>query len=924
MANWTRSVIRQAINVALAVFLLAPASAIGEEQAEADDADSAAKKAEELVVTGSRLVVDPTSRVLVVSAEDIASRGLSSAEEVIRALPHNFSTINSFSNLDRFSDTLDTNLGALGLGVSSANLRGLGSRNTLVLVNGRRIAGAAGNQEFFANIRHIPAAAIDRVEVLLDGGGSIYGSDAIGGVINILLRQDFTGGGVSARTENSSTGGDRDRLTAQFGFAWESGGNISTTISRTDSQDVDSKATGYTTRDYSPLFGGDQRYNLIGTSQPRSGVVALSRWGPFSLILPPGNDGRNAQPADFVPVTSDDYLDGVPDGAGGGSEDMSITLNVRQEFFDSLTLQAELLRTEAESHRRITTLGFGSLLVPASNAFNNFGQDVYVRYDASEEIELGLLPVAEQTDVSEQQRLTLGIEHVIGPRWTWQVDLIRSTSESRGVQYTFAPNSGTLDDEQVDTRLEELLASADPSVAPNFFGDGTGQNATIGEFHVGFGADRDRSYTNTVEFKTRANVYELPGGWINFVAGGEVREEAVENLASDLQVERGVGLRRPTRDLTAFFVETLWPIFGEGNARPGIHELNLKVAARRDAYETKGAVGDLPATEPGATPMPNFVNAEFSATTLEYGLHWQPIESLELRVKHSEGFRAPTFSQLFSRFRLDRVGPTFEPLTGTFVNARTVFGSNPDLKPELSETFNAGVSWTPAWGRGLLMTVDYSDVDIRDRLAHSNTLSDLLPVEEYAYLPQFFERAEDGTLITSTYTTVNIARRVSRTVDLHVSKAIDTGIGRFSADLSYSRVLDQYDQVTLTSPKAGFVGESVGVDRYKLKGAVTWYADPTSATMVINHTPGYVNNDFENMPFFDIPRMPVASYTTVDVSAKHRFSNGMTVRGGGRNVFDKKPPFMLSLGGRPYDSKRVDLRGQVLYLEIGYEFDLTR
>ena len=924
MAMATRSAIRRAFKVALAVGLLAPASAIGEEQAEADDADDAERAVEEMIVTGSRLVVDPTSRVLVVTAEDIAARGLSSAEEVIRSLPHNFSTINSFTNLNFGSDVLDTNLGALGLGISSANLRGLGSRNTLVLVNGRRIAGAAGNQDFFANISHIPAAAIDRVEVLLDGGGSIYGSDAIGGVINVVLKQDFTGGSVSARTENSSTEGDRDRLAGQFGYSWE-GGSISTTISRTETESVVTTATGYTTRDYSPRFGGDETYNFIGTRRPRSAVVGLSRWGPFNMILPPGNDGRNAQRADFVPVTPADYLDWVPDEAGGGNEQNSILLNVRHEFFESVTLQAELLRTRSESHRRISTFGFSSLQVPESNAFNNFGQDVYVRYDASTEIELGLLSSSVQTDVSEQERWRFGVEHAVSPRWTWHVDYVRSTTEGAGVQYMFGPDSGTLDDEQVDARLAELLSSADPSMAVNFFGDGTGQNPTIAEFHVGFAADSDRSSHSALEFRSRANVYELPSGWINFVAGGEVREEAVEDLANDFEEQRGVGVKRPSRDLTAFFAEALVPIFAKGNERRGLRELNVKIAARRDSYETEGAVGDLPVTEPGAAAMPNIVKAEFSSTTMEFGVNWRPVRELELTLKHSEGFRAPRFSQLFSRFALDRQGPTWDPLTRTFPFARSKYGSNPDLKPETSQTLNVGVSWTPAWGRGLLMTVDYSDVDIRDRLASSSELSQLLPVEEYAWLPQFFERAEDGTLISSTSTTINIARRVSQNVDIHISKPFDTDIGRFSAELEYSRVLDQYDQAVPGSAKAAFVGESVGVDRYKLKGAVTWYADPTSVTMTVNHRPGYVNNDFENSFFRnDIPNMPVASYTTVDITAKHRFDMGLTVRAGGRNVFDKKPPFMLSSSGQPYDARRVDLRRQVLFVELAYDFDFGK
>lgn len=923
-ASW-RSLTFPAVAAAVVTLtsLMMASPAVADEQV-ADEQDAGDDVADEtLIVTGTHLAHDPTARVLVISAEDIAALGLSSTEEVIRSLPHNFSTINSFNNLHFGSDVLDTNLGALGLGISTANLRGLGSRNTLVLVNGRRIAGAAGNDQMFANIRQIPAGAIERVEVLLDGGGSVYGSDAIGGVINVVLKKDFTGAGVTARTEHSSTGGDTNRISGQFGFSWSSG-NIAATMSRTDGQPVRYEKTGYTTRDYRPLFGGDPRYNFIGTGVPRSGEVSLSRWGGAALMLPPGNDGRNAQPGDFLPAMPDDYLDRVPRDAGSAREDLSYTLNFRQEIFEKLALTAEVLYSKAESKRAITTFGFSSIEVPASNAFNNFDRPVFISYDAQEEARLGLINPATQTDVTEQTRYVLGAEYSFGDRGRLDLTYNASTSEGAGVQWMFAPRTGSsINDEAKDGRLAELLASSDPSQAVNFFGDGTGQNPTIGEFFVPFANDRDESFTQSWELLTRLNAYELPGGWINLAAGFELREEALEDLATDFEVERGVGLPRPSRDLTAMYVEALIPIFGKNNARPGLHSLSVKIAARSDEYETMGALGDLEQTDPTAEPLPNIIEAKFDNVAPEFGLFWRPTASWELRVKHSEGFRAPTFGQLFSRFLLDLETRIFEPLTGGFVPGRLVYSPNPDLKPETSRTFNLGLRWTPEWGGGLLLSVDYSEVDIRDRIASSSELRGLLPVDVYAYLPEFFTRGPDGTLLETRTTYVNISQRVSETVDVHLSRPFETNFGRFVAELDYSRVLDQYDVPAAGAPAAGFLGESVGVDRYRLNSKVTWVRGASSATLAASHKPGYVNNDFENNLFRNLPNMPVASYTTVDASLKHSWEDrGLTVRVGGRNIFDKKPPFMLSQQGLPYDTKRVDLRGRVLYLEVRYDMDL--
>ena len=919
---------KTAVAAALAWALFAaPAWAETPETTEAtaeQEAETENKNLEVLVVTGTRLTADPTARVIVITAQDIARKGLSTTEEIIRSIPHNFSTINSFNNLAFGSDVLDANLGALGLGVSSANLRGLGSRNTLVLVNGRRIAGVAGQEELFANIRHIPAAAIERVEVLLDGGGSIYGSDAIGGVINVVLRQNFTGGSVSGRQETSSTGGDQWRVNGRYGYSWD-GGNISTTVAHTSSEPVLYEETGYTTRDYRSRFGGDPLYNFVGTTNPRSATVGTSRWGGRNLILPPGNDGRNAQPGDFVTVTPDDYMDVIPRDAGSAREDWSFTTTFRHQFADNFTVSAEMLRTMAKSRSTVTTFGIGALVVPASNAFNNFGRAVFIDYDMTREVELGLIPAPRQTDLTAQLRYVVGVEHVISPRILWSIEYVESTSRGKGAQWMFAPRTGSFSrqtaDPALDARLTELLASSDPAQAPNLFGDGSGQNETIGEFYVPYAGQRDESGTRSLEFKVRSNAYQLPGGWINVVAGGELREEAIEDLDNDLELERGTGLRRPARDLTALFAEVLIPIFSPRNERPLFRQLNLKIAGRYDRYETKGAFGDLPQDDPTMPAQPNIIKAKFSNLAPELGLQWEPVEGLEFRLKRSEGFRAPTFSQLFGRFRLEADTRVWDPLRGEFVFGRLEFGSNPELKPEVSTTDNIGVRYLPGWGKGLLVTVDWSDVDMRDRLASSGALSQLLPPEVFAFLPQFFLRAEDGTLIGSFNTTINISRRVSESVDFHISKPFDTGVGRFVAEFDYSRVLEQYDQAIPGSLKASFVGESVGVDRYKWKATGTWYRDPSSVTVVVNHTPGYINNDFENSFFrSEIPRMSVASHTTVDLSASHRFESGVSVRVGGRNVFDKSFPFMLSERGMPYDTKRVDLRGRVLYLELGYDF----
>ena len=175
-------------------------------------------------VTGSRLQGgDPTTRVYSFSAEDIAARGVSSLEELFRTLPWSFPTITTQSDQlpgVQFGDDVEEGLDSLGLGTSTINLRALGSANTLVLVNGRRVAGLAGNENSIVNILNMPLSAVERVDIQLDGASAVYGSDAIGGVVNFITRKDYRGLSATFREEFSSTDADRRNMSVNGGYAW--------------------------------------------------------------------------------------------------------------------------------------------------------------------------------------------------------------------------------------------------------------------------------------------------------------------------------------------------------------------------------------------------------------------------------------------------------------------------------------------------------------------------------------------------------------------------------------------------------------------------------------------------------------------------------------------------------------------------------
>ena len=854
---------------------------------------------EEITVVGTRLETpDPTQRLEVITEEMIQARGLSTAEDIVRSIPQNFSSINSATNLDP-NGGVDILPGVMGLGVSTANLRGFGSANTLVLVNGKRLAAKAGANEFYTNLRDIPVGSIERVEILLDGGATIYGSDAIGGVVNFVTKKDYRGVKITVRSENSNTGAHQNRVSSNLGYRWR-GGGITTNLSYLDSNPVATSKTGYTTQDYSPLFGGNQQYNFFSNRRLKSAGVSSSPWGPFTMTLGQGNDGRNAQPSDFREATMDDWSTNIEADQTGYTRDRGFTIDIEQNFTENLYMNLEFARNKSFTNRRVTRLGQANIAVPASNAFNNFGRTMYVSYDPQTEIDLGLIQLPTQKNEGTFDRLLIRGSYFINDDWEVALDWSTSESESFGIQWMFATQQNANFSNTTQARLEELLASSDPNVAINLFGDGTGQNPTIAELLVPFSAGGNGSDIETIEGFVRGELMEMQGSDLELVVGTEQRKE---------------GNGANTRDLRAYFAELRVPVIGIDNNLPLVDTMMVSLKMRRDTYDTRGASGR------DADGELNIVDVTFSNTAPFLGVYWEVNDELKIRGSISESFQAPTFNSLFGTSS-GRFQGAWDPLCACRVPTATfIYGPNPDLQPEYADNINLGFDWTPLAVSGLQIKLNYAEVDFQDRIAGSFELRNLLPVEVYGNLPEFFQRADDGTLIEARSTSVNLTRRVSQTLDLNVLKVFQTQYGTITPTLNWHYVLDMFDQASANSAKTSFVDEIIGIDKQSIAGGVTWLRGKLTVDVIADYTPGYLNNSWETSPFRDIPNSDIGSRTTFDMSVKYVMDNGITLRAGGRNIFNRGFPFAINPTGLPYDTTRVDLRGRVLFLDVSYEFD---
>ena len=913
---------------ALAVGLASASPAFGAESAddeEADAKDDPQKPVEEIVVVGTRLAKgDPTARVVVIDFDEIKALGAATAEEIVRTLPQNFAGYNRFSagvaspDLSEFDEDLSFHA---SYGSATANLLGLGSSNTLVLVNGKRVAGQAGEQGLFANIRHIPASAIERVEVHLDGGSAIFGSEAAAGVINFVLKDDYVGIKLNTRMEHSSTGGHARNASAFAGYNWSTpwgAGNATVLASFDEREPVN--AHRFTSRDHRARYGGDERYNFVRWyNQSRAGLVGFSTWLPPTHILPPGNDGRDAQFEDFVAVTDADYLDIVARDRGSLDEDRSYTLSVRQELGPRLSVDAEAVMTSGDTFHQLQGRG-RRVNVPASNAFNNFGRQVTVLYYPRAEIEAGLIQHPTIDYQGDVWRYLVGLEYAPREGISLHLDYAKSESTAHAehlevadyTNYRFGETDEYDDDRAAYSRGLELIASDDPNVAVNLFGDGTGQNPTLAELFKRISGVHGTTHVESLEGFATIDVIELPAGTLGLVLGGERRREWVEqSFSGDDLYLRLTGLSDPQREFSSAFAEVRVPIVS-GADTLGLHALTLSGQLHYDRYYSVGGIGGTDEVMLGSS--------EFSHASKRFGILWVPVDSVSVRASRSEAFRPPLFTELFRARENAYFRRLSDPLNpDDFIQGLQTYAASPGLRPEYSTGYSVGIDWQPLWVPGLAVAVDWSETDFRDRVVGNSSLASLLPPEVYGNM-DFFVRDEDGTLIEQIFGYVNISRRYVETANVEVSYGFATNVGSFDASVEYHRVFDLFEQAFAGTEEVDFVGRSIGLDRYKVRGRLNWVREPLSANLWVNYTPGYTNDSLVRR--YRIPEEQVEAHTTVDLTGTYRMDNGLSFRFGGRNIFDADFPFAVNYLGLPWDPRRVDLRKRVLFLEAEYDFDL--
>ena len=748
---------------------------VGAQEADADEEEEeAAEDVEVVVVTGSRLAREPSElsrNVIVLDQEAIRATGEFTLPRVLQQLPQNTNPTNA---------TYGSRLNGVNnkTGAATVNLRGLGSESTLILVDGRRV-GYSGVLGGVTDISTIPLSMVERIEVLLDGASAVYGSDAVGGVVNIITRQDYTGVEVDVDYGRPHESGFTEtRVSIAGGFAW-TGGRGTVGFERYRDSGLDSSVREsiilsnrlLTTRQKNTAAGPQIRVYTDFYNEEciaRDAILwelngTLLTIAEYAALDP--EQQANATCLDDLTLPlgfrhTDDLqsIDRFGEQHWGEEAEVGYSLTpeqtnnvlhigIDQDLSDTMVAHANLRLGTKESSSDNGLNQRGGRLHPNS-PFNPFGRWVDLT---------GLAVDQPPTSFeSEQDDLfaNVGLEGQLGT-WRWQAEygLSRQDGDTtrlnvRDPEYGNGVNSDGVSDTVIARQSGQDEASCQALMAEvggtrysysTFFG---GQCSVygappdpidpFGDISAWIIPDVDAGYENRqtrFEVLMRGSVLELPGGAVALSLGYDFREDVLDSFSelttfSYISSSSATGSApfdtRIARDNHAVFLEGLVPLIGADNTSEVAQSLMLTFSARYDSYSNVDVEYEQTDTQEGGTLE---AADPGSKTTWSLGMIYQPADSLRLKADVSTSFVAPQLNQLLSRVRTNPnayfwyyVPGGGGAITTLRGNVIEYTGGNDKLTPETADTTSVSIEYTPSFLPGAYVKAGWSDTEFVDRI----------------------------------------------------------------------------------------------------------------------------------------------------------------------------------------------------------------
>ena len=832
-----------------------------------------------VVVTGTRLKVGTTEGpqdVQIYTRERIDQSGQTTISGFLNTLPDVSVSFTEGAFQSRAGET-------------TVRLHGMPSGTTLVLINGRRVQDSAitlgtSYASNFFDLNNIPLSAVDRIEVLPEGASAVYGSDAIAGVVNIVLRKGLAGVETSARYSHAE---DLDQWDADIalGNQWAGGGfmllgsfqkrdalaGFDREVTATQDhpgQGIDSRFTFCPTPN---VFGVGGR-NLPGLGAPYAAVPAGFTGTPsiaeFADTAGTLNKCSLRASTSYVPETQREglYAQGYLDGP------------------KSVQLFGELLATHVRNDfhylysTAVGTATSQTYTVPATNPYNPFGATV------------GIGAVFADADTSFHSdayfvRPVIGVRGELGPDWEWETAVVYGRDHET---YTFGNG--------VQDRLGIQAAFNAGNPALNPFVDGPLGSPAFASAYIHDYIQHYTAYDFGAEGFARGTLFRLPAGAVQAVAGAEYHRYRLYtdngNYANVVYGPPG----DPTtysRHSYAAFGEFRLPILPGANALPGLEAI---VAVRYDHYSDFGGT-----------------------TNPQYALEWRPANRWLVRATYGETFRAPPLYDLYSPV-LTRSPGAFvnDPQTGhQQVPVTTLTGGNPSLQPETGITESLGVQYGGESAQGLHATLTQWRIKERRNI---QAIPPQTLVNNEGAVPGAVVRDAGGNIVLVNSTLANFGEIKVEGITSELAYTFESSVGRWTPSIAATYTY-RYD-VALTPGAAPISGLAQAQDtnlwapRWKGFATLGWKSGPASITGTARYVGSY--GDYDSARH-------IGDVWYFDLNAKCAFAKSMFgsayIEVGGINIFDRQAQVSnYVLGSTGYDPGQYDIRGRVIYARLGSNF----
>lgn len=874
--------------------------------------EEAAERVERIQVTGSRIQrtdMEGALPVTVIDRQSIELSGEISAADLIRN-----TTFNSAGSFRPQS-------GSSAQGVSQVNMRGLGASRTLVLVDGRRLtmSPSTGSSQ---DLNSIPMGAIERIEILSDGASAVYGSDAIGGVINVITRRDFNGAELTIGAGQVSVprdGGDRENGSAVFGA----------------SSDTTSVIGGVSWNKRDIIFERD--YHWV---QPGSSIYG-NNWRPASAAVfrevPGGCEEDNFFNITVSGLERCQYNFNATNANEASTSNESLFLKVQHDINNDWRLYSNASIAKTSSFGRYapapdSNIFYSGLATPADSYNNPTNPNAWM-YDPRNPNSVAFDPsVGDPQDVffyhrfaamgnrdsevdNENVDFLVGAEGRVGGfDLDFGVRRVRNKTSDIGNGYLAAStawsnvnnfNPGYCSDGSFDAvacRFGYDIQS--PSKNPqDILSAGVVTISRISTFDI------DEIYASA-----GFEITEIGGGMMQGFVGIERRDERYQDKY-DSQSEAGLvggsagNSAGGGRDVTAAYFEILAPL---------TYDLEMSVAGRFDDYSDYGS--------------------DFSP---KVSLRWQPMDNLLLRGSYGLGFRAPTLDVLtqLTSFSADSVfdARTCEVLSGNpnlACQVNAFYIANPDLDSESSTQFSLGVAYQPTdW---MNFTVDYYNIEIDDRI-RSYTSQNLIDAETAGDpIPAGLgvTRDSNGAITRIDAGFGNAGTLETSGLDINVRTQFDFGdMGALTSNLSVSHIIDY----KVDGGRNEVKDRGLPQQRITLQNQYTW-GDFTAAWNInvigTQYTFVEARNDEGVFPNCTNAGANVTTarcgnwgtWTTHDLQLSYNTPWNGRVTVGAQNVFEKLPKINVidgpeyGFGGRGYNFNLYNAFGRVTYVRYTQRF----